>query len=182
MSFFDDFGKKLSKVGQEAAAQTKIFAETAKINAKIAEEEKQINNLYLQIGKSFFEANNENPSAEYADLMIGIKDAQARISQYKEQIGTIKGVRNCPSCGAEVTNGSAFCNSCGAKMPDDFTPSVSAAPASVKCPQCGCDVAAGASFCNICGCDLSHQTPVSVTEIPTPVNIPTPDSNNNQQF
>lgn len=187
MSLFDDLSKKISKVGQGAAAQTKIFAETAKLSAKVSDEEKQINNLYLQIGKSYFEANCENPSATYADLMISIKDAQARIAQYKEQINSIKGVRKCPSCGAEVANGSAFCNACGTKMPDDFSAPVSAP--TVKCPQCGSDIIEGTAFCNICGCNLSQQPAAPVAaDIPTPVNVPTSvniqktDDNNNQQF
>ncbi len=179
MGFFDDFGKKMSQVGQNAAQQTKIIAETAKLNSRISDEEKQINNLYIQIGKNYFEANKDNDSAEYKELMVGITDAQARIAQYQEQIRVVKGIRNCPNCGAEVPNNSAFCNSCGAKMPAQETAPVAAAPASVKCPQCGTDVAAGSKFCDGCGCDLSNAVAaVQNTEIPAPVNSTIPTASN----
>lgn len=178
MGFFDDFGKKISQVGQGAAQQTKIFAETTKLNSHISDEEKQINNLYIQIGKNYFEAHKNNDSDEYKDLMVGITDAQARIAQYQEQIRTIKGIRNCPNCGAEVPNNSAFCNSCGTKMPAKETAPAAGVQASAKCPQCGADVAADSKFCDGCGCDLSNAAAVQSTEIPTPVNNTIPVASN----
>lgn len=192
MAFFNELGKKLTQAGQEAAQQTKIFAETAKINSHISDEEKQINNLYMQIGKNYFEANKDNSAAMYSDLMVNILDAQVRIEQYKEQIKRIKGIVNCPSCGAEVANSAAFCNACGSKMPlPAETPVVSAAS---KCPQCGNDVAEGNNFCNICGCDVSNSVqPISIAKdsvedvqkeqdiaFSAPSDIPTPVNNDEQ--
>lgn len=192
MAFFNELGKKLTQAGQEAAQQTKIFAETTKINSHISDEEKQINNLYMQIGKNYFEANKDNSAAMYNDLMVNILDAQARIEQYKEQIKKIKGIVNCPNCGAEVANSAAFCNACGAKMPlQAVTPVASATP---KCPQCGSDVAEGNNFCNICGCEVSNSAqPISIVKdsvvdvqkeqdgvVSAPSSIPTPINNDEQ--
>lgn len=170
MAFFNEIGKKLTQVGQETAQQAKIFAETTRINSHISDEEKQIDNLFIQIGKNYFEANRNNAAAPYADMMVSIIDAQARIEQYKEQIRKIRGVSNCPSCGAEVANGAAFCNACGTKMP------VAQAFATVKCPQCNADVMADSKFCDGCGYDLSNSVSTVDNTIPVPVNssIPTP--------
>ena len=55
MAFLDDLSKKLTMVGQEAASQTKAFAETTRINAKISDEERQINAYYTQLGRIYFD-------------------------------------------------------------------------------------------------------------------------------
>lgn len=152
---FSDIKKKVTQAGASAAQQTKNLAETAKINSHISDEEKQINSLYVKIGKSYFEDNKDNESAEYRESVIAIMDAQARIAQYKEQIAAIKGVRNCPNCGAEVANGAAFCNSCGARMAEQ--PVVQSSPVdTIICPQCGAQLAAGSRFCDNCGGSLEQ--------------------------
>ena len=46
----------------------------------------------------------------------------------------------CPSCGAKVPAGSKFCLECGAKMADANT-----------CPSCGQQLPPGAKFCPGCG-------------------------------
>lgn len=173
MAFFNELGKKFTQAGQEVTQQAKIFAETTKINSHISDEEKQINNLFIQIGKNYFEMNKNNASDVYADIMVSITDAQARIEQYKEQIRKIKGISNCPNCGAEVANGSMFCNSCGAKM------TVAEVQPTAKCPQCGSDVMQGSKFCDSCGYDVSNAVQSVDNTIPVPVNstIPTPVNN-----
>lgn len=116
MSFFNELGKKLSKAGQEAAQQTKIFAETTKISSYISDEEKKIDDLYKQIGKSYFEANRNNSSDIYAAQMSEIVEAQNKILDYQQQIRDIKGIKNCPNCGAELDKKSGFCSTCGFKV------------------------------------------------------------------
>ena len=78
--------------------------------------------------------------------------AYGEIAQYQEQIKQIKGVEQCPSCGAEVAAGSAFCNACGARI-------VRSAPQSAPtggrtCPQCHAAIGNDDLFCNVCGAKL----------------------------
>ncbi|MDE7389324.1 MAG: zinc ribbon domain-containing protein [Lachnospiraceae bacterium] len=179
MAFFDNLGKKLSQAGQEVSQQTRIFAETAKLNSSISDEEKQINNLYNQIGKSYFESNKDNEASEYRDAILAIRDALARIEGYKEQIRKVKGIKVCPNCGAEVTANAAFCTACGSKVPE---PMPEPLPNSLvgNCPNCGAAVNIGSAFCDSCGYTLS-QAPVQnnvqtaftapVNSIPVPVNV-----------
>ena len=44
----------------------------------------------------------------------------------------------CPSCKAQLTAGSKFCNHCGTKL-------------NTKCPNCGADVKQNSVFCSECG-------------------------------
>ena len=145
MSFLDQLGKKLSDTGQEAATKARNFAEVTRINGLISDTERRISRLYGEIGQSYYERHKDDPAAEEAERISAILSAYGEIAQYQEQIKQIKGVEQCPNCGAEVAAGSAFCNACGAKLVPP------AAQAGRSCPQCGCPVAEDDLFCNSCG-------------------------------
>lgn len=117
MSFFDDLGKKLSQAGQTAAQKTKEIAETAKLNSQISDEEKKINELYLQIGKLYVSLHDENHEADFDELIKSIHESEDKVKEYRQQVKEIKGIVVCEKCGAEVSNGAAFCSACGAPMP-----------------------------------------------------------------
>jgi hypothetical protein len=53
---------------------------------------------------------------------------------------------SCPSCGHDAPAGSAFCNSCGAKLV-------------VTCASCGATPPPGSRFCNGCGATLGAAPP-----------------------
>ena len=70
----------------------------------------------------------------------------------KAQIQIIKGVVRCENCGAEVAKESAFCPSCGNKMPEIVQPVVEQPVAEAKkCANCGATLDNGALFCSECG-------------------------------
>ena len=54
----------------------------------------------------------------------------------------------CPFCHSENADGSAFCTSCGSKIP---------APRTV-CPACGAAIEPGTAFCAHCGASLQGAT------------------------
>lgn len=117
MSFFDDLGKKLSQAGQSAAQKTKEIAETAKLNSQISDEEKKISDFYLQIGKLYVSLHDENHEADFDELIRSLHESENKVKECRQQIKDIKGVVVCEKCGAEVSNGAAFCSTCGAPMP-----------------------------------------------------------------
>ena len=123
MAFLDDLSRKLTQVGQEAASQTKMFAETTRINAKISDEERQLNAMFMQLGRNYFDANKDNPTAAFADTINNIRDAIHRIEVYKSDIRRARGMVACPNCGSEVSSNVQFCSYCGSKMPvQEFVP------------------------------------------------------------
>ncbi len=123
MAFLDDLSRKLTQVGQEAASQTKVFAETTRINAKISDEERQLNAMFMQLGRNYFDANKDDPTAAFADTINNIKDAIHRIEVYRGDIRRARGMVTCPNCGSEVSSNVQFCSYCGSKMPvQEFVP------------------------------------------------------------
>ena len=71
---------------------------------------------------------------------------------------------NCPNCNAPVTEDSAFCPECGAKVEAPVqapeAPAAPAAPAAF-CPECGAAMAPGAAFCENCGAKTEEVAPAA---------------------
>lgn len=61
----------------------------------------------------------------------------------------------CPSCSAQINQGSKFCPSCGAKI-----------ESSKKCPSCGAEVPANSKFCLECGAKMTPAKCTCGADIP----------------
>ncbi len=96
MGFFDDLKNvgsdllaKSSVVAKEAAQKAQDAAEMAKIKIDIAAREKEIKDLYAQIGKAFYEANKEN-AAEYAEEIAEINAKFVLIDELNNRYAMFK--------------------------------------------------------------------------------------------
>ena len=162
MSFFDNIGSKASAAGQAAAEKARNFAEVNRLSGVISDHEKRISRLYFEIGQSYYERHKDDPEAEELERIAAITDTNEKIAVCRNQIKTLKGVEKCPNCGADVQNGSQFCNNCGTRMPPA---SMKTAPkAGLTCPTCGTELESDAAFCFNCGTKLA----------PTPAPAPAP--------
>nr|WP_300094842.1 hypothetical protein [Sedimentibacter sp.] len=94
MAFLDKIGKKIGDVAGSATDMAKDFAETTKLNSEISAEEKQINQLFLEIGKFIFESEKENPDSVVAEFISKIKASQQTIEELKRKIEEIKADNN----------------------------------------------------------------------------------------
>ena len=154
MSFFDNIGSKASAAGQAAAEKARNFAEVNRLNGVISDHEKRISRLYFEIGQSYYMRHKDDPEAEELERIAAITDTNEKIAVCREQIKTLKGVEKCPNCGADVQNGSQFCNNCGTRMPPA---SMKTAPkAGLTCPTCGTELESDAAFCFNCGAKLGE--------------------------
>ena len=164
MSFFDNIGSKASAAGQAAAEKARNFAEVNRLSGVISDHEKRISRLYFEIGQSYYERHKDDPEAEELERIAAITDTNEKIAVCRNQIKTLKGVEKCPNCGADVQNGSQFCNNCGTRMPPA---SMKTAPkAGLTCPTCGTELESNAAFCFNCG------TKLAPTPAPAPVPAP----------
>ena len=147
MSFFEGIGKKLAQSGQEAAQKAKNTAEVIKLNSMISDEEKRINNLYIQIGKLYYEVYGENPEEQFAQFITDINDCKAKILVHAEQIRIVKGIAECTECGGQVPLGAPFCSSCGSPMKTAATDTDN----ENSCSNCGASLEPDIAFCTQCG-------------------------------
>jgi len=90
MAFFNDIGKKIGSAAGATAAKAKDLAEVTKLNSQISDQEKQIDKLYLEIGKQIFELEKENPESPVNELCGKIIAAQKTIAEIKQKIEEIK--------------------------------------------------------------------------------------------
>lgn len=155
MSFFDRLSKSVTEASQKTIAKTKELADISRLNTMISEQEKNITNQYIQIGKLYISLHKDNCEEDFAGMIAAIAEAETKILDYKKQIQDIKGVQRCEKCGAEVPNGAAFCSSCGATMPKI---QMSESSDYVKCENCGADVKKGTRFCTSCGKPMEADT------------------------
>ena len=154
MSIFENIGKKITSVSQDAVRKTKDFADTAKLNSMISDEDKYINNCYTQLGKMYFEKYSDSPEEDFIGIIDSIKAAEVRKAEHRKKIETMKvneydsyGNKICRVCGAVLPPDSMFCVSCGSKV-EEQKPSESNMK---KCISCGREIGSDMKFCSYCG-------------------------------
>lgn len=154
MAFFDNVSKKLTEVSQTAVQKTKNMADVAKLNAQVSDEEKKINEAYLQIGKMYVANHAEDFADEFKPYFELIHASEAKIEASQKELKELRGVEKCSCCGAEVESGSLFCSACGAEMKRE-EPQESTEQKGCTCPACGATVSELSKFCTSCGTALN---------------------------
>ncbi|MBQ2533585.1 MAG: zinc-ribbon domain-containing protein [Lachnospiraceae bacterium] len=112
MDFFDRIGETITQVGNVAGQKAKDVSEFAKLTGELRSLEKKQQDLYIELGKKYFEEHGDSKE----EAVEVLKEIAADVEHLKDQIAGLKGGDPCPNCGAVVPKGSKFCNSCGAKM------------------------------------------------------------------
>jgi hypothetical protein len=116
MAFFEDLGKKLTKVGEVAAEKTKEVAEFTKVNAKILDTQNKLDKAYIEVGKRYVElhpANEEDEMKSAVEAVYGLED---QLKELRKQLQDLKGTLKCEICGAECAAEAVFCSKCGAEL------------------------------------------------------------------
>ena len=150
MPIFDNIGKKITETTQNVVRGTKDLTDTARLNSMISEENRQIIELYTQIGRLYYESAAPDSETPIGKLCLSITAAAERIANHNEAIRQIKGVKKCPACTAEIPISSAFCGVCGART-DTATVDVEPNIEKKFCTGCGTELESGLAFCTSCG-------------------------------
>lgn len=156
MAFFEQIGKRITDAGQNVAQQTKNLADVTQLNNAISEKEKRISQLFLSIGKYYYEKHKDDKTADELEKITEINMLYAEIIQNREKIKLIKGVTKCENCGADVPLNALFCNACGTKIvrmeciqPSDGNERL--------CPACHMPIDKDNLFCNHCGTKIENN-------------------------
>ncbi|GAB2720860.1 zinc ribbon domain-containing protein [Paenibacillus thermoaerophilus] len=149
--------KKIKESALSAADKAQQTVEITRIHAQISGKEKEIANLYQQLGKRVFDAyvtgdlqSAEPNIAEYSGKVIEI---QKEIEVLKQKIREIKNEKQC-ECGTTVPADALFCSSCGRKLETpakEPQSNVEGADDPALCAVCKNPLEAGAKFCVHCG-------------------------------
>lgn len=114
MAFLDEIGKTLTDMGKDAAQRAKEVAEVLQLKTQINSEKARIRELYIAIGKIYFEQHQGEPEEQFMDTFTEIQNALGNISELEARISKIDGSKVCTSCGAVIDQDAAFCSKCGA--------------------------------------------------------------------
>lgn len=151
MSILDGMDQKVTNFINAGTDKARGVSETMRITNEIREEEKKQEQLYKNLGYYYYKNCFENAEGEAKNICLEIKESQNKISMNREQLKTIKGIVNCPNCGAEMPNQSMFCNVCGSQLVHKKEKTNN------LCSNCGAEIEEGYLFCTSCGSKVSDM-------------------------
>lgn len=169
MGFLDNVTSAVNR-GTAAAGRG---ADKIKLNARIAELNRQRQGLAAQLGASLYEATRNDPAfvAGREALYDGIAQADAEREECQRQIAAIDEQAAaaataaagfaCSVCGARMTGADLFCSSCGSPAekarPQAAAAQEGGAPTGPACPSCGAPIGEGDLFCMGCGAKVEKK-------------------------
>lgn len=116
MAFFEQLGKTINDASDSLKRKTQNFSEVNSLEKQVSSNQSVIQNMYVEIGRAYYEAHKGDAQDVYADQCRVITDALNQIAQLQDQIRIKKGIQLCPNCGAQLAPGSVFCAGCGAQV------------------------------------------------------------------
>ena len=112
------FTQKVKQLGKDTAEEVQKLNKIRQLNGKVSDAKKQIEHIYSEIGKKFYELHQDSVPEGFEEYVRTINDKTVEIEQLKEQLREVKGVVLCESCNTEVSADERFCPNCGSKMPE----------------------------------------------------------------
>ena len=119
----------------------------------------QLEQLYLELGKAYYEGAYEDPLPQLLPLFDKITEVCNQKQESEEFYDTLdKGEpsvpqsfqHRCPGCGTELSEDALFCGICGRSVSNDKLPET-------LCSQCGKQLDADAAFCGYCGAPTGER-------------------------
>ncbi len=159
MAFLDDVDRTLSQLGQSALKKTKNMSESMRLSGAIREEEEKQKELFRKIGEYVYENEMGTADEQISGWCQDILASRVRAMQNREQMTALKGMINCPKCGASIASNSTFCSVCGSRMKEPDLSSKQDENANGVCPNCGRKADKDAVFCTYCGTRMPDSQP-----------------------
>lgn len=112
----ESIGKSITQKSKEAARKAKDITEVMSLKAQISTEKNVIQDLYIRIGKKYFDENKYEHNEEYAEFFDKVQSGLDKVALLEQEINSIGGVKKCISCGVKIASEASFCSSCGSKL------------------------------------------------------------------
>ncbi len=123
MGFFDDLSKKATETYKNTAEKTNKLTRELKLKSLISDDKGKIQDIYAEIGKKIYEKHIRE---ENIDIKSELIEECSKIDAYAKEIEdmnmellSLKDLRVCKSCAAEISINSKFCPKCGAVQEDN---------------------------------------------------------------
>ncbi len=159
MGFMDNVSTFTKGLGEKAKGNYDVLA----LNNRISQTEREMNAVYLELGRRYFELHRNDPEEGLAGFVKNLANSEASIAELRQAVEDTKaataavqltnpsvraGGRVCPNCGSPVGD-EPFCGVCGTKQ--EPPAEEQSEPAGVFCPNCGSEIEEDSVFCSVCG-------------------------------
>lgn len=171
MDFLRDIRRRADEVALEADKALRVQRKQSEVNQL----QKQIQQKLHDLGSAAYALHQDGQTLAppLAQICQNIDSLFAAVRVSQDEIETIRrealppmpiaGGQSCMSCGRPLPANAAFCQHCGARVPEP--------PAMIPCPHCGTALPADARFCANCGQTVTGQpapvAPASAPAAPT---------------
>jgi polyhydroxyalkanoate synthesis regulator phasin len=109
---------KAKTTAATAYCRAEDLVEQGKLNLKLGDIEREIDEAYKVIGALVYQANSdpELDTTGINDIIAKIDLLRGDAAELREKIGELKKTRKCPSCGRDCPKTDAYCPACGTKL------------------------------------------------------------------
>ena len=108
----------------------------------------QLNELYRELGKAYYEGAYEDPLPQLLPLFDQITQM---LQEPEPEPQMEEGMKRCPACGEMLPEDAMFCEYCGNRLTAPEPAYVEPEPQVRVCPGCGNILRENARFCGKCG-------------------------------
>lgn len=88
--FFDKVGAAISSTANDLSDKAKEVSEVTALKGQIRSQDKIVENMYLEIGRNYYESHKDNMEDEYAAQMQNITTAKQTAERLRDDIDIIK--------------------------------------------------------------------------------------------
>lgn len=116
MDFFNKAKESISHAGKELGQRAGDLSAMTKLNLKIREKEKQLQDYYRRLGDLLYDEYPDEALRLYPDLTKLIGGLKVDLECDRHELASFRGNQICPSCGTEQAPNSHFCTACGVNL------------------------------------------------------------------
>lgn len=113
MDFFTRAMDTLTVAGKGVSKKAGEVSAVAKANLKVVNRERDLQDMFRQLGQEFFENYPEQATEMFADIVGRIEKKQKQLEQDREELARLRGQKTCPHCGEMISVNANYCEKCG---------------------------------------------------------------------
>ena len=151
MDFLNKTKGTLLNAGKNFSQKASNASGLVALNMRIHEEEKSLNEAFLELGKICYEQQTVEMRRFCAAQLDKIQNLLVQIDKDKKELAVCKGMRICPNCGSEQQPESMCCTMCGMNMNEVERMVADQCNTVIVCPECGKAIDENSKFCSYCG-------------------------------